>query len=189
MSSPTSTSYRTWVLGKPKLTVLVGPPCGGKTTMQKAMVEDGYRRVISATDRPRRNGEVSGEDYIFLPQGTLKHNFGSHVCRRTFHTENGCTWTYGIPYGVLDQVKDDPYQWVVVIDPVGAEELIELFKPVRLSILVVEVTANEETLIKRAMLRGDYIPEVSRRIIDDGLMLGRFRKKGYIDLMFDASRS
>ena len=46
---------------KPKITILVGPMCGGKSTLQKTMIErDGYTKIITETDRPIREGEIDG---------------------------------------------------------------------------------------------------------------------------------
>nr|DAN65004.1 MAG TPA: AAA domain protein [Caudoviricetes sp.] len=50
------------------LTVLIGPSCSGKTTLQQKMVQnDGYHAVRTATTRPRRYGRRLF--YLLLPQG------------------------------------------------------------------------------------------------------------------------
>ena len=52
----------------PLLVVLSGPSGAGKDTVLKRMKESGYpfHFVVTATDRPRRPGEVHGVDYYFL---------------------------------------------------------------------------------------------------------------------------
>jgi len=50
------------------LIVLSGPSGSGKTTIREALLEDDNNIVpsVSATTRPPREGEVNGDDYIFL---------------------------------------------------------------------------------------------------------------------------
>ena len=49
--------------------VLSGPTASGKTTIVNRLMQDTpvkLVKAISATTRPRRKGEVNGEDYYFL---------------------------------------------------------------------------------------------------------------------------
>jgi guanylate kinase len=50
------------------LLVLAGPAGSGKTTLCERLVREvaGMARVVTATTRPRREGEVQGRDYFFL---------------------------------------------------------------------------------------------------------------------------
>jgi guanylate kinase len=45
---------------------ITGPTCGGKTTLEKRLVEAGFAKIISHTTRPMREGEVDGKDYHFI---------------------------------------------------------------------------------------------------------------------------
>ena len=53
---------------KPFLLVLSSPSGGGKTSIAKSLLRarDDLAYSVSATTRPRREGERDGEDYHFL---------------------------------------------------------------------------------------------------------------------------
>ena len=68
------------------LTVLLGPSCSGKTTLQQKMVQnDGYHAVRTATTRPRRMGEDSST-YYFLKDGAFGEweRRGDLICCEVF---------------------------------------------------------------------------------------------------------
>ncbi len=55
------------------LVVVSGPSGSGKTTICKALIEiPGVVLSVSATTRPRRQGEVDGRDYHFLSPGDFE---------------------------------------------------------------------------------------------------------------------
>ncbi len=58
----------------PLLVVLSGPSGVGKDTVRNRMRELGYplHFVVTATDRPRREGEIDGVDYHFLSTAEFK---------------------------------------------------------------------------------------------------------------------
>jgi len=60
-------------LKKGKILILSGPSGSGKTTLHKALLEDPLFKdklvkSISATTRPKRQGEKDGKDYLFLSE-------------------------------------------------------------------------------------------------------------------------
>lgn len=48
------------------LIALVGPSASGKTTILSQLTKEGYKSIVSTTDRNSRPGEVNGIDYYFL---------------------------------------------------------------------------------------------------------------------------
>lgn len=146
------------------------------------MLANGYERVITTTDRPKRSKEVDGVDYKFVPRGQLDHKFGSYVCKRKFYVANGDCYTYGIPYEAVDKIRRSDDSWVIVIDPQGAMELMDLMRIAGLSVYVIEVTASNYILAQRASKRGDTNEEFRRRIEEDAPGFEKLRRGGLIDI-------
>lgn len=45
---------------------ITGPTCGGKTVLEKRLIEEGFAKITSHTTRPQRAGEIHGKDYHFV---------------------------------------------------------------------------------------------------------------------------
>ena len=153
----------------PRLYILVGPVCGGKTTMQKDLENKGVHSLQSITDRPRRSGEA-WDAYQFVRKGDVDKLPSLEVmCRRTFTVQSGEQYTYAFRTSVLIEslVYGGPDSYSAVIDGYGALELINFCQEYGVTYIVIEVTAPTLTLIKRARKRGDDISEVIRRLEDD----------------------
>ena len=153
----------------PRLYILVGPVCGGKTTMQKDLENKGVHSLQSITDRPRRSGEA-WDAYQFVRKGDIDKLPSLEVmCRRTFTIQSGEQYTYAFRTSVLIEslVYGRPDSYSAVIDGYGALELINFCQEYGVTYIVIEVTAPTLTLIKRARKRGDDISEVIRRLSDD----------------------
>ena len=153
----------------PRLYILVGPVCGGKTTMQKDLENKGVHSLQSITDRPRRSGEA-WDAYQFVRKGDIDKLPSLEVmCRRTFTVQSGKRYTYAFRTSVLIEslVYGGPDSYSAVIDGYGALELINFCQEYGVTYIVIEVTAPTLTLIKRARKRGDDISEVIRRLSDD----------------------
>ncbi len=51
---------------KPKLIVINGPACAGKSTVGKILEKFNFQRIPRITDRAKRRGEIDGKDYHFV---------------------------------------------------------------------------------------------------------------------------
>ncbi len=171
---------------KPKITILVGPMCGGKSTLQKTMIErDGYTKIITETDRPIREGEIDGVDYNFHgPKKFSVEDRNEILVPRSWKVANGDTWNYWLNRGELEKVIfDNDVHGVIILDPRGANLLIgELLDEYNISPFVMEVTAPLYQLATRAGGRGDDIEEFLQRTEDDEKYLDIFRKLGFVDV-------
>ena len=49
-----------------KIVVLVGGSGSGKTTIAHELEKKGFRRLVTTTTRPKREGEVDQVDYFFV---------------------------------------------------------------------------------------------------------------------------
>ncbi len=66
-------------MGKSKLFVFSGPSGCGKTTIARAILEQhpDFLFSVSATTRPKRNGEIHGKDYFFLSREEFENKIAN----------------------------------------------------------------------------------------------------------------
>ena len=139
----------------PLLVVISGPSGVGKDATIKRMKEMGYpfHFVVTATTRPRREGEIDGVDYFFASMG----DFAQMI-------ETGDLLEYAVVYG---QYKGIPKQQVreafasgkdvvLRIDVQGAATIKRLVSDAVFIFLIAE---SEDALIKRLMERKSETPE------------------------------
>lgn len=142
-----------------KLIVLIGESASGKTTIESALAEtELYEKAISDTTRPKRSGEVDGQDYNFVSDDEFLSGLENDLYAE--HTEyNG--WFYGIRDSEL-RSKDKHI--VVVLNPHGFRQIKEIKD---LDILSFHISVDWRTRAKRLINRGDDMMEIFRRIISD----------------------
>lgn len=141
-----------------KMVLISGPSGAGKSTVCRALLED-PRLVfsVSATTRPRREGEVDGRDYFFL----TPEEFAERRGRGEFleHAE-----VHGHMYGTLtaqmDAALESGHVFLLEIDVQGANQIRAQRIP-GLSIFI--VPPNGEELRRRLVGRGTDLPEVVER--------------------------
>ena len=156
---------------KNKILCLIGYTSCGKSSVEKKLVKNGYRKLVSHTTRAIRVGEVNGIDYNFIDKDKFhsmaeKGEFAESRHYFTFEEVDGekkrSIWYYALS---KQQIKDDSKPCVVVIDKNGA---IELSKYVGAENLVmVYLECSDEVLRNRSKLRGDYSEEFERRLTSD----------------------
>lgn len=105
----------------PLLLVLTGPSGVGKTTLVGRLLQAAggqMDRVITATTRPRREGEIDGRDYHFLDP----HTFRERIARGDFleyaevHGK-----LYGTPLASVTEPLQSGRDLIVSVDIQGAE--------------------------------------------------------------------
>ena len=135
--------------------VLVGASASGKTELAKILYKHyGYKKCVTTTTRPTREGEVDGIDYHFLTED----GFRQLILDDAFYEVTEYSNRY---YGI--QKKDVIENGVVIVDPNGANALVDHAS----DIYVVFVEASEELRIKRMHDRGDSIEQIEKRITGD----------------------
>ena len=139
--------------------------CGGsgvgKDTILKVLINKyGYKRLVTYTTRPLREGEVDGVDYHFVDKKTF-----DALCAGDFFAEttsykvaNDEIWEYGT---ARKDIKDDR---VVILNPSG---LKELKKDKTLDIIAFRLFASYGEIWNRLRERGDDSEEAARRIESD----------------------
>lgn len=104
------------------LFVLQGPSGSGKTTQAAHLArEKNFEKIITATTRPPREGEMNGRDYYFLDEKTYDARLknGELLAPTAIHGAR-----YGIPKAdLLSIIGSHTRHAIVVLDDRGAEEL------------------------------------------------------------------
>lgn len=136
--------------------VIVGESGCGKTTIQNKMCEIyGYKKIISYTTRPPRNGEVNGVDYHFISEDEFIKKiedgfFAEHALYRG--------WFYGTAK------KDCLNNKIAVLTPHGLRQM-KNYEELEIYSFYIKVP-RKDRLIK-LLERGDDIEEAYRRNLSD----------------------
>lgn len=135
----------------------VSAPSGtGKTSLCDRLAEDfSYIvRSVSATTRPKRDGEVNGKDYEFLTPEEFQKRKTSGAFIET--AEVFKHW-YGTPKAPVEKAVQDGKVIVMDIDTVGAFNIRRLFP--RDSVLLFVLPPSLKELEKRLRQRGKNSPD------------------------------
>lgn len=167
-----------------KLIILTAPSGAGKTTIARRVMEEIPELTfsISATTRPKRSGEVHGEDYYFLSEDEF-----------TSHIEAGDFLEFeevypGRFYGTLREEveKRAQHQPVVLdIDVKGAENVKKIYGEDVLAIFIrppslqelaerlrgreTETEADFARRIERARMELQYADQFDVQVVNDDL--------------------
>jgi guanylate kinase len=141
----------------PLLVVISGPSGVGKDTVIRRMKELEYplHFVVTATTRPRREGEVDGVDYIFVTEPEF-HEW----LRKGELLEHALV--YGIPKEQVRQALASGQDAVMRVDVQGAATVRRIIPD---AVLIFLVAGSEEELLCRLRKRGTETPEDLRERI------------------------
>ena len=130
------------------LFVLQGPSGSGKTTQAAHLArEKNLEKIITATTRPPRPGEVHGRDYYFLDEDAYdaKLEKGELLAPTSIHGAR-----YGIPKAdLLSVIRSKDRHALVILDDKGARELKAM------GAFVIGLRLDEATRHARLMKRKD----------------------------------
>ena len=141
----------------PSLVVISGPSGVGKTTVCDSLLErDDFERVVTATTRAPRGGEVDGVDYVFLSE----EDFVAWIDEGRF-----LEWArvhgqrYGSPRAPVDEILARGRHALLNIDVQGAAQIRDD------AVKVVLLPPSIEELENRLRGRGtDDREEIARRL-------------------------
>lgn len=137
------------------IVVLVGPSAVGKSTISAALVERGYRQLVSCTTRPPRPGELDGRDYHFQSQVEFDNMLG-----RDELAEH--SWAFGYSYGLPRSEVDGEGPAVAVMDLRGASALKASYPDTVVTFAV--VPASWDILETRLQERGGSAEDIAARL-------------------------
>ena len=143
---------------KGKLVVLSAPSGTGKTTITKELLKKNpkWKFSVSATTRPPRDGEIDGEDYIFMSKEKFEHyvKFGDFLEWEFVHGNR-----YGTLTDPLYDALDNGDIILLDIDVIGGKNVMEEFPEDTLSIFIeppgLNIAEQKITLEDRLRNRGD----------------------------------
>ena len=141
---------------------LVGKSGVGKTAILREIEKLGYKRVVTDTTRPPREGEENGVDYFFESDAEFDEmlNEGEFIETTSYNVATGETWRYGTTRGQLAEVGD---KGVIILNPDG----LKAFREKGINIQIVLIESNEAVVLKRLIARGDTKEEIERRMEAD----------------------
>lgn len=136
--------------------VLVGASGSGKTSVAKELEKRGYKRVVTYTTRPMRDGEKDNDDYHFLPDDEFEGIKDCFVEHSTYRE-----WKYGCYVSTKDIDNKDS---VVILTPKGMRKLKQLYPK---DVFVVYLDVDRSSRLIKMLLRGDDVEEAYRRNLSD----------------------
>lgn len=138
--------------------VILGASASGKSSLAKDLVEANpeYKRIITYTTRPIREGEVDGVDYHFIDQDKFED-----LVEQGFFAEYNVyrEWYYGT---ALEDCTDDD-NVVAVLTPAGLRSLVRR----GIKVLSVYLYVDRRHRMMAQLNRGDNVDEAYRRNLSD----------------------
>ncbi len=154
-SRPGAASPSLVVPETPVLLVLSGPSGVGKTTLTKALVEQGWpgHVVVTVTTRRPRPGEIDGVHYHFRSQQQFREMIERNELLE--HAEVHGNW-YGVPATTVRESLRAGIDSILTIDPQGAKSIRER---TRGAVFVFLAPESIDELVERVNARGTDSPE------------------------------
>ena len=145
-----------------KILIIVGKTASGKDSVVNKLVENGYDKVVTYTTRPMRSGEKQDITYHFITEEEFKNKIEENFFAeyKTYNTEFG-VWYYGT---ALDDLENADDKSVIILTPDGYRDVINKLTRKPISIYLY---ANNQTIKKRLIKRGDDPKEAERRVSHD----------------------
>lgn len=137
-----------------EIMVLVGGSGSGKTTIAHELQEIGYKRFVTTTTRPMREGEVNHVDYHFV---TLDAFWEIDKVEHNKYTDH----FYGLSKEEVRSKLDTHDKFVVVMDINGATAMKEAFGDI-VQIVFLSIPAKE--MERRMKERGETEKVIQTRL-------------------------
>ena len=142
--------------------ILIGKTSSGKTLIKEKLIENGFIGITTYTSRPMRKGEKQDVTYHFISEEDFKQkiNEGFFAEWKSYITVDG-VWYYGTS---LEDLKNGEYNSVIILTPDGYRDVVNKLskKPI-----AIYIYANNTTIKKRLLKRGDDKNEAQRRLDHD----------------------
>ena len=143
--------------------ILIGKTASGKDkTVSELVSKHGFKKVITYTTRPMRKGEKQDITYHYISEEEFKQKIedGFFVEWKSYNTEFG-TWYYGTALDDLEKADD---KTVIILTPDGYRDVKDRLHS---NSKAIYIYANNATIKKRLIKRGDDENEAQRRLEHD----------------------
>ena len=145
------------------MVIILGKTCSGKDTIVNNLIDlHGFKKIVTSTTRAMRKGEKQDVTYHFLSEEDFKQKIdeGYFVEYKTYDTEFG-KWYYGTSLEDLENADDKS---VIILTPDGYRDVV---KKLSNRPTAIYIYANNATIKKRLLKRGDNPNEAQRRLEHD----------------------
>ena len=144
---------------------IMGKTSSGKDTVVNELISKyGFRKCVTYTTRPMRDGEKQDITYYFITEDDFKQKIREDFFAeyKSYDTEFGI-WYYGV---ALEDVENADDKTVIILTPDGYRDVIKKVKNKPKSIYIY---ANNSTIKERLINRGDNPKEAQRRLEHDNI--------------------
>lgn len=173
------------------LVILTGKSGCGKDTLQEELIrKENFKKLISTTTRPKREGEIEGREYHFVDKDKFlqleKENFFiEHRTYKTLVEGNPDVWYYGLGKQISkEEISNPDKDYITILDLDGAREAINYYGED--NCITVFINVDDKLREERASKRGGFDKtEWDRRLADDNIKFSKTNMRGLIDLRLD----
>lgn len=143
--------------------IILGKTSSGKDrTVNELVSNHGFKKLTTYTTRPIRKGEKEGVTYHYINTEDFlqKVEEGFFAEWKDYKTKDGL-WYYGT---ALEDLEKSDNSTVIILTPEGYKDIANKLstKPI-----AIYIYANNETIKKRLVKRGDNEVEAKRRLEHD----------------------
>ena len=143
---------------------IAGKTCSGKTRIVDELCKRyDYKKIVTYTTRPIREGEKDGIDYHFISDEEFQEKIDSGFFAeyKIYDTKFGL-WYYGVSaHDILKAGSKD----IVIVTPAGFDDITTKYPS--LSYCLFYIYTNTSSIKKRLKKRGDNDKEAERRFETD----------------------
>jgi guanylate kinase len=143
-------------MGFGKIFIISGPAGIGKSTVCNRLVENyggNLKRIVTATTRPPRSGEIDGVDYCFIDETT----FLKYIAEEKFleYANVHRKYFYGTPLAQVSSNRRHGIDSLLIIDVHGVRSIRRNFRQLVEHIVTIFIMPERlEVLTERLSLRG-----------------------------------
>ena len=146
------------------LTIMGKTSSGKDAVVNELISKHGFRKCITYTTRPMRDGEKQDITYHFITEDEFKQKIKEDFFAeyKSYNTEFG-VWYYGV---ALEDIEKADNNTVIILTPDDYRDIIKKVKNRPKSIYIY---ANNSTIKERLINRGDDPKEAQRRLEHDNI--------------------